>query len=215
MSLSPNAPAVDKGHFASPEERRLYWEALGKFVEKFSQIEWQVAMVFWHSCGISYEIASIVFSGTNLEAAKTNIMKILDIKPIYGLNHKETEEIFSQLTAIQSMRNRILHYGVLQDENGNPRFLSSRKDVFGVDRHMQPLASSSLIDDMTADLEKISAYFVIIQSENRLPAYIMESHFRPLIARPWQYNRAPSSQNRRKNRPKSVNPRRSRPTGPG
>src|ERR1019366_9965588 len=91
------------------ERLRAYYEALGRFVQMFAEVEKLIAQTLWAYAGTKAEVAKIVFAGTQSDTTAGYI------KAVATNTNDETladlENVLQQFGIIRSIRNDILHYG--------------------------------------------------------------------------------------------------------
>ncbi|WP_158816928.1 hypothetical protein [Methylocapsa sp. S129] len=146
----PTAAETEEG------KKRLgeYHSALGRFVDRFSQVEMAVAFTLWHYAKTPYPIARAAFSGTNLDAAISSIKRLFEVTEIPEKAQEEITWLFDQLSKIRKARNDILHYGAINVPEGDAAVTNAAKALTR-DRIEHFPISPAILDNMSADLKKI------------------------------------------------------------
>lgn len=163
------------------EPFRDFWLHLGKFLFYFAQIEQQVIDMLVELSGLSSTEAGVVFHGTRQESARDLINRLLDAKGQYERKER-LREPFSQIGAIGTVRNNLVHWGAEMTGDG----------VFSVSNaHRKPLKPKEFeitvidFEDMLSDMLKIS---VLISFETTRPwVAVKPGGLDALLEQPWQY----------------------------
>lgn len=162
-----------------------HYLALGKFVSEYSGVELVMFFLLRHTAGLSYEVAAALFSGTRVKGAMDLIGRLHE--PNGTVLPPRLKEAFGQLSAINTARDWILHWGVSEDFNTGALSVSNFKAHAARAEREMPFSAARL-DTMTADLKTISA----IIANNFIPAGIPEraeheqAALAPLLYKPTQ-----------------------------
>src|SRR5258706_12895823 len=93
------------------EHERAYYEALGRFVQLFAEVEKTVAQTLWAYAKTPPEVAKIIFSGSHLELSATHIKQLAAATNAPKTAQDDLKNALQQLGIITGARNDILHYG--------------------------------------------------------------------------------------------------------
>jgi hypothetical protein len=167
------------------ERIRAYYEALGRFVDKFARVEAAVAHTLWVYAQSPARIAKVIFAGTRVEGGATYIKQIVESAPVAQEVRDDLSDVLQQLGTINRARNMILHYGAENVAEGSAMVSDALKargepSVFPI--------SPELLGQMTDDLDKIIIHLnlrhlgrtMLVAAENR--AAVDE-----VFQRPWRY----------------------------
>lgn len=139
-----------------------YYEALGKFVTEFAEVEGMLFATLVNMADISFDFGQAVFSGMRAKNAADAISKLRNIRQTNperysetGLMSEDVEECLRKIGAINNVRNGILHYGVSIDSGGKMIARTSHVPPANKqDRYLE--VSIETLDNMTSDLRKIA-----------------------------------------------------------
>jgi hypothetical protein len=142
--------------FETTDPKAPYYEALGRFVDMFAHVESAMAFTLWHYAKTPRNIARAVFSGVRVDAAidLINRLIITAVTDVSEDLQKELNYVFPQLKIINTARNDIYHYGVSGIADGTLG-VTTRLKALTEDRVRTFPVSSSILNDMSADLDKI------------------------------------------------------------
>ena len=181
---------------ASNAEMAPYWKALGQFVTEFAGIEATLQIVLWHFARVDFNIARAIFSGVKIDQGISFINRINQSIPLEKTVLDEFEFVFTQLRAITSVRNDILHYGA---RNTGENKLSVSNALFALTpAHIkETVVSPKMLMDMTTDLKKISAHLVKIKFSTfrPVPKSVIEI-LAPFLTSSWLYKPPAQGQTR-------------------
>jgi len=93
------------------ERLQAYYEALGRFVQMFAEVEKVIAQTLWTYAGTKAEVAKIVFAGTQSETAAGYIKAVARATNASNEKLADLENVIQQFGIIRGIRNDILHYG--------------------------------------------------------------------------------------------------------
>jgi hypothetical protein len=162
------------------ERIRAYYEALGRFVDKFSRVEAAVTRTLWHYAKTPPEIAKISFSGVKVEGGMQFIKQLAAATNASKELQDDLADVFQQLGIINGARNDVLHYGAEFVAEGNA-IVSDALKAKG-EPYTFPISPTAL-DHMTADLDKIIAHLKQIHLEPNALRVILGSP----VHSPWRY----------------------------
>jgi hypothetical protein len=132
--------------YETTDPKAPYYEALGRFVDMFANVESAMAFTLWHYAKTPRHIARAVFSGVRIDAAIDLINRLIAVTDVSADLQKDLNYVFPQLKIINKARNDIYHYGA----SGTTRLKALTED-----RVRTFPVSSSILNDMSADLNKI------------------------------------------------------------
>ena len=137
------------------ERLRAYYEALGRFVQMFAEVEKLIAQTLWAYAGTKAEVAKIVFAGTQSDTAAGYIKAVAKATNTNDETLADLENVLQQFGIIRSIRNDILHYGANFIAEG--RGLVSNAWKAKAEPTEFPISADALL--MERDLRKIIAHF--------------------------------------------------------
>jgi hypothetical protein len=165
------------------EYLEAYYLALGRFVDRFAQVE---AAVFWALCATSQVPglnAKAVFSGVRLEVACEHIRRIYEVNG--QALPKVLERAFPQLKIILAVRNSVLHYGYMAYPDLN--WITSNERTALPTKAKELPISPEIMNQMDQDLGTIAFSFGFHTAGfNPLPQEDMKRLETCALA-PWQY----------------------------
>ncbi len=199
-----------------PPREAGYWEALGRFIEAYAEIEHVISSTLWSFAKVSPPIAQAIFSGTRADAATKLINRILDGTKARKAIKEEFAFIFAQLNLITEARNLIVHYETTHI--GGKWVVTNRRIALDKKRLRQQPISVSILTQMSADLEKISIHLYLLFLRNEKAkrsniSEIMHAFAQELLA-PWQYKPLPNRPGKRKKRGRRGRSKVTIPTSP-
>jgi hypothetical protein len=198
----------------NPESTNDYFLALGRFIDKFAQVEKELLQLMRIFCRVPENIARAVFSGVRTDAATGYMTRVLTVQLLHPrvdqIIRKDVQYIFTQLGHINAARNSIVHYGTEFNETG---YLTSNRAVaLTVDRIRETPVSADIIAAMTFDLEKIGWHLrrltIWYVAETQLPN--LEKDGATFLRASWRY-KPPRPASQRDKRPAKPRKRRRRP----
>lgn len=158
-----------------------FCSALGRFVLEFARSEVMLKDVFTDFAQIPAPTARAVFDGMRVDVL---LGKIRRVHQATGRDlHPALLDAFSQLKAIGTMRNTLIHQGVEQDAGG--QLITTNWDSAHTDDGIATVpVSVAFVENMTTDLQTIQrAMIVLTQPEDAGPLH--ELGLAPPI--PWLY----------------------------
>ena len=163
----------------------LYYEALGRFVDAFSEVEIAAARALWKYADVNQSTAKIVFSGTRADQGNRYIKEILEITKASVELREDFEDIAQQFGVISRVRNDVLHYGASGIAEGkglvsNESRAKSTPRTFAI--------SPGDLKKMTADLRKILFRLNYVHIGRPLPrSRSIREELNQVLRAPWQY----------------------------
>jgi hypothetical protein len=163
----------------------------------FAQVETALTFTLWHYAKTPPDIAKIIFSGDRVDNSSQYIKQIAEATNASQELRDDLTYIFDQLGIINGNRNHIVHYGAKSIAEGNG-LVSNAFKAKGEPREFP--VSPTALDDMTADLRKISFHL-------RYKHYSggeLHTHSNPdgaevlndVLRAPWRYKHPPQTKSR-------------------
>jgi hypothetical protein len=137
------------------ERERAYYEALGRFVQMFAEVEKVITQTLWAYAGTKAEVAKIVFAGTQSETAAGYIKAVAKATNASDESLADLENVLQQFGIIRGARNDILHYGAKFIAEG--KGLVSNAWKAKAEPTEFPISADALLH-METDLRKIIAH---------------------------------------------------------
>lgn len=104
-------------------EHEAFVRAIGELTLAWSDLETVLYKLLKHYAGVSEPVGRAIFSGTRAKAAMTFIRAIADNIDMEAPRRADLEEIFAQVTAINTMRDFVVHHvdgSEQESEDNNP-----------------------------------------------------------------------------------------------
>lgn len=204
----PNQPHNPNPLNPPTEHMRRYWEALGRFVHEFAQVEKMLFVTIRHLANVSIPIGRAVFSGVRSNVATGLITRALIAIEADEPTRKDFETIFAQLGHITDARNLILHHGTVFNEGAE---FEASNSLVALDRSRarKVPVSTEILEAMTADLEKIGDHLMFHEGRDWMPADSLERITGERRRAAWRYK--PPSQAPRGGKPQNTTPERKPP----
>jgi hypothetical protein len=131
-----------------------YYNALGRFVSKFSEVETNFLTALWHFGGLESPISQAVLSGVKIEGATGYINRIADAKGWTKKRRQRFKDFSDQLGLINKLRNDILHNGA--NWTGQQTWTVTNKLIAHTPSRIRTFPITvQLLKDAVSDLEKI------------------------------------------------------------
>ncbi|HEY3814476.1 MAG TPA: hypothetical protein VGL66_14740 [Caulobacteraceae bacterium] len=190
-----------KHELAQVAPSNRYALALGKFMQQFTQTEYQLVLLLRHFAGTSDEVGRAVFHGYRIDATKDAINRILDATGNMEAKVR-LEEPFSRLGAINGMRNNIVHWGArwYGAPYGAPFLVSNDRIAHTPERLREYAIKPDTLAEMRIDLEKIEH---LLREECSEKPFI-SAHLYDARIEPWLY--IPLQPSRREKAPRDGSP---------
>lgn len=128
-----------------------YYRALGKFINEFAKAEEMLLVMLGRATSMKHRESAAIFSGMRLRAGIDGIRRLHEAKD--ASIPPALAEAFEQLAAINTMRDRLVHWGIEPDGD---QFVASNMLRAHADRARRDIrVSSSAIVSMTRDVQDI------------------------------------------------------------
>jgi hypothetical protein len=128
-----------------------YYRALGRFVDGFAYVEDMVFVALTMEAGLSMDAAQAVLSGTRVDAAISFMRRLFEARREEMPDR--LNEALTQLAAINTVRNSILHWGTRREGEGL-RVSNAFRAHSERTRKSFPV-STAMLDDMQDDVGTI------------------------------------------------------------
>ena len=128
-----------------------YYRALGKFINEFAKTEELLMLMLARATGLKHREAAAIFSGTRLRSGIDGIRRLHEAKDMAV--SPALKEAFEQLASINTMRDRLVHWGIEPDGD---QFIASNMLRAHAERVRRDIRiSSTVIVNMTRDIHDI------------------------------------------------------------
>jgi hypothetical protein len=184
-----------------------YYDALGRFIADFSEIEGAMQIALWHFAKVKTPIAQAVFSGVRSDDACNKITRIADAENWPEERKIIWQEISSRLGLLRTLRNDIVHYGA---EWVAPNTWIATNDMFvhAPKKITNTPVTITILSDATADLQKLSLLLFNFIFADEMTA-LGKLSIRQALERAWRYIPPQPTGNADKSR--STAPKQKRP----
>ena len=166
-------------------DRDNYHRELGRFIDMFAKVEMELQLALWHYAKTTKEVSRAIFSGTRIDGSIKFIRRILAAQKSSDSSRTDLEFIFAQITAINDVRNDIIHHGAHSISGGyaiiTNSFIALTKEHIKTHR-----IAPGILSNMTFDLIKILVHLRVRHSGRKVPPTI-EKHVQPWLHASWQY----------------------------
>ena len=191
------------------ERERAYYEALGRFVQIFAEVERLVWQTLVHYVGTSHEIAKIVLTAGKVDQCATHIKQIAAINAPKE-KRDDLELVLQQLGILNGVRDHILHYGATAIAEGRGTVSNAWK-AKAVPKEF-PISDTALAE-MTDDARQIIAHLAYHHLGRPWPRAEPNIAFlEQVLQRPWRYNHpSPPKSETKKRKPRPDRKRDPRP----
>jgi hypothetical protein len=183
---------------------RAYYEALGRFVQMFAEVERVVAETLWAYAETRPEIAKVIFAGVQSDTAANYIKAVAKVTNADTEALADLENVMQQFGTIRGVRNDILHHGASNIAEGKGIVSNAWKAK--AEPTEFPISAEAL-QLMEADLRKIIAHLGYRHLGRPWPRGALGLHaLQETLQRPWQYKHREQPRSQRK-RAQSQQPR--------
>jgi hypothetical protein len=183
--MYPNTPKPAKETKTGQDRLRAYHQALGCFVDSYAHVELLTFLALrWHT-KTSADIARAVFSGVRVNEALGYFRRLAEIGAIDAKEWSALSPVVDQLKTINQRRNDILHHGADGVASGEG-VVSNQAMALKLDRIQSFPISPEILDDMTADLHKITAH-LLTRHLGRPSLRGKHPELDAVLSRAWQY----------------------------
>lgn len=142
-------------------EQSKYHEALGRFVTHWAGIEQLLYYVLLHYADMSPGIGESMLSGVRAKLMMDNILRVVECVSASKARKDDLRFLFTQLTAILTMRDRLMHYGnsLFSIQFANEEFVEAEQHLTNVlrlppDKVFRHKVTTRMIDAMTTDVDR-------------------------------------------------------------
>lgn len=197
----PNTPKPAAETDTGRERMRAYHCALGEFADAFARTElWTHFVLRWYT-KTSASAALAVFSGVRTNEAANYFRRLAEVKIVPPKDWAELHPVVDQLSLIAKRRNDILHHGARDVAEGIGS-VSNEALALTVDRVQSFPISPEILADMTADLRKIDAHF-LLRHMGRPALRGKHPELERVLASAWRYKPPEQSRTQTSPAPKS------------
>lgn len=167
------------------ERLRSYYEALGRFIDMFSQVETAITLTLRLYAKTSTEIAKVLFSGVKIELGSTHIKQLAAATNVAQKDQDDLSDVLQQLGIINGVRNGIIHFGASAIAEGKGVVSNALKAK--TEPVVFPISPEAL-EEMTADLKKIAYHLNYNHLKRDQPkgAFGID-HLSTVLRSPWLY----------------------------
>ena len=168
-----------------------YYDALGRFVTAFSQVETTLLRALWTLARLQAPYAQAVLSGVRIEGAMGLINRIADAEKWAPEKRQDWQKIFAHIGLINKLRNDILHYGTTVF--GSVRVVSNEAVAHTPERVREIHIAPKILDKATEDLWDIFMFLMVLggaEIYGRKPATILRDLRR---RKTWRYKQPPQA----------------------
>lgn len=184
------------------ERLQAYYEALGRFVQMFAEVERVIAQTLWAYSGTKAEVAKIVFAGTQSDHAAGYLKAVAKATNKSNESLDDLGYVLNQFGKIRGDRNDILHYGAKFIAEGKGLVSNAWKAKA---EPTEFLISADALLHMETDLRKIIAHLGYRHLGRAWPESALDQKILDdTLHSPWRYKRFPplkSETNKREPRP--------------
>lgn len=144
---------------ANEEQAKLKF-ALGDLTMAWADAESALYCILRYYAGVSDPVARAIFSGSRARTMMDFINNITHNTNAEPLRRKDLALVFAQMTAINTMRDRLTHYLSwsevrFEEQNPQARWLSNADRVNRLGTEYKYSVSSKLVGEMCTDLSSI------------------------------------------------------------
>jgi hypothetical protein len=172
------------------ERLRIYYEALGRFIDMFSKIEMAAHIVLRHYAKMTTATANALLSGVRVDETKNRLQRLFDAGIMNEADWNDAEPIFQHLAVINGRRNNILHHGAISVAEGFG-IVTNANIAHTQERGTKFPISPDILDNMTADLRKIMIH-LYTRHAGRPPLLGAHPEIDALLRASWRYTQQPS-----------------------
>jgi hypothetical protein len=153
MSDAPKSDLQAAIAATNPDEDEPFQKALGRFIVAFADAEAELYRVLVHYSGVSDAVARALFSGTRARSMIDFIRSIAHNTAMSADRREDLEHVFAQLTAINTMRDHLVHHSSDNYSFNDPKrriVANTRASRYGNAKGYE--VGADTIDAMTWDL---------------------------------------------------------------
>jgi hypothetical protein len=165
----------------------LYHLELGRFVAMFSQVERTLLRALWTLARIRDPVSQAVLSGVRIEGAIGLINRIAEAENWSTDRRAKWQHVFTQLGAINKLRNDILHHGA--GLNDDDKFVvSNRHTAHHPNRVREVLFTPATLGDAFEDLNVLMFTLILLVGPKRMGLRIGGTRtLKQYLEQPWRY----------------------------
>jgi hypothetical protein len=167
-----------------------YYLALGRFIDRYAACEGQTFFLTLATANMTMDVAQALLSGTRTTAAIKFMRRMYEARN--ATVPTRLDAAFKQLGSITTLRDHLLHTGVVLSEAKDELVSTNWIRAHAERAKKETKVSAELLDDMTADLDTISAILQVHFHLRYFPdAFSSAEDQRGLLyseaQRPWRY----------------------------
>ena len=171
----------------SPE----YYEALGRFVVDFTEIEGALQRALWHLSNVKSPVAQAIYSGVRADDACNKITRIGEAENWSDERRAAWKVIADRLGILRTLRNDLLHYGTDWQLDGT-WVTTNRQYVHAPRKVTTTPITPAILGEATSDLQKLGLHlFHFLYHEAMSPEGV--KNLEPTLHRAWRYRPPPRS----------------------
>lgn len=163
---------------------QAYFQALGRFMHEFAQVETQALGLLRRSAGLSVPIAKVLFAGMHADQSTKYVKNIMQFKSPDP--HMEIELKATQLKHLNSFRNDLVHFGA-NIYRGGVRATTNIRNARNAEGLRNFPASPTVLRDATHDLLKIFETFSAYAQPEEAQIGLWYPWHKKLRAAAWRY----------------------------
>jgi hypothetical protein len=171
--------------------RSAYHQALGQFLDMFSNIEAIMHLVLRYYAQTPEPIALAIFSGVRVDGAMNYVNRIIEVVPPKPELQAELKYVFEQLSIINKVRNDLVHHGASYEFDARDvAIVTNAPLALTEDRIRSIPISTQILSDLITDLQKIQTHLAIrhIEESKRLnPASLTYALMKDSLTDAWRY----------------------------
>lgn len=180
------------------ERERAYYEALGRFVQIFAEVEKLVWQTLVHYAGVSHEVAKIVLTAGKVDQCAKYIKQIAAAINVPKEKRDDLESILQQLGILNGVRDAILHYGARAIAEGRGTVSDAWKAK--AEPKEFPISDTALTE-MADDARQIIAHLAYRHLGRPWPRAAQNISFlEQVLQHPWRYKYPSPTNSRTKKR---------------
>jgi hypothetical protein len=167
------------------ERLQAYYEALGRFVQIFAEVEKLVWQTLVHYVGTSHEVAKIVLTAGKVDQCAKYIKQVAAAVNVPKEKRDDLELVLQQLGILNGVRDSILHYGATAIAEGRGTVSNAWKAK--AEPTEFPISDTALAE-MADDARQIIAHLAYRHLGRPWPRAASNIAFlEEVLQRPWQY----------------------------
>jgi hypothetical protein len=187
-----------------------YYEALGRFVVEFTEVEGTLQRALWHISNVKSPVAQAIFSGVRADDASNKITRIGEAENWSEERRAAWKVIADRLGILRTLRNDLLHYGADLKLDGT-WVVTNQRYVHAPRKITRTPVTPAILGEATSDLQKLGIHlfhFLYHEAMSSDAARNLEQ----TLQHAWRYTPPPQA-TRPKTNPDSG-PKRPRPPRP-